>query len=117
VLPGRLRKAGIPCEVHDDHLSQDATDVEWLQLVGEKGWIAISRDRNIRYRGPEKAALIEANARLIVIRAKGALPQDIASLIIGHINRICRFAQKHGAPFMAGITSDGKITKYPLTGI
>ena len=76
--------------------------------------IAIGRDKNIRYRGPEKAALIQANARLIVIRAKNTTGQDIADLLIRHINRIYRFANKHDAPFIAGITRDGTITKYPL---
>lgn len=114
VLADNLRAAGIPCEVHDDHLPQDATDADWLQLVGDKGWIAIGRDKNIRYRGPEKNALIQANARLIVVRAKHATGQDIAHILIRHLNRIYRFAKKHEPPFIAGITRDGKITKYPL---
>jgi predicted nuclease of predicted toxin-antitoxin system len=114
VLADKLREAGIPCEVHDDHLPQDATDANWLQYVGEKGWIAIGRDKNIRYRGPEKAALIQANACLIVVRAKNTTAQDIANLIIKHIDRIYRFTKKNDAPFIAGITRDGNITKYPL---
>ncbi len=109
-----MRAAGIPCEVHDDHLPQDAPDVDWLNLVGEKGWVAIGRDKNIRYRGPEKAALVKANARLIVVRAKNATGLDIAGLLVKHINRIFWFVNKHDAPFIAGITRDGKITKYPL---
>ncbi len=114
ILAEQLRAAAIPCEVHDDHLPQDTTDEDWLQLVGKKGWIAIGRDKNIRYRGPEKAALIQANARLIVVRAKNTTGQDIADILIKHINRIYRFVNKHDAPFIAGITRDGKITKYPL---
>ena len=114
VLADKLREAGIACEVHDDHLPQEATDETWLQFIGEKGWIAIGRDKNIRYRGPEKTALIQANACLIVVRAKNTTGSDIADLIIRHINRIYRFANKHDAPFIAGITRDGKITKYPL---
>jgi len=114
ILADHLRAAGIPCEVHDDHLSQDAPDADWLKLVGEKGWVAIGRDKNIRYRGPEKAALMQANARLIVVRAKNATGQDIAELLVKHINRIFRFVDKHDAPFIAGITRDGKIGKYPL---
>ena len=114
ILADHLRAAGIPCEVHDDHLPQNATDAEWLHLVGKKCWIAIGRDKNIRYRGPEKAALIQANARLIVVRAKNTTGQDIAEILVKRINRIYRFVERHEAPFIAGITRDGKITKYPL---
>lgn len=45
ILADHLRAAGIPCEVHDDHLPQDATDAEWLHLVGKNRWIAIGRDK------------------------------------------------------------------------
>ena len=114
VLARRLREAGIPCEVHDDHLPQNATDETWLQYIGTKGWIAIGRDKNIRYREPEKATLIQANACLIVIRIKNITAEDIADLITRHINRIYRFIKKNNGPFIAGITRDGKITKYPL---
>jgi len=114
ILAGRLRKAGIHCEVHDEHLPQQATDEEWLRFVGGKGWIAISRDKNIRYRGPEKAALIQANACMIVVRAKNVSIEAVAELITKHINRIYQFANKNDPPFIAGITRDGKIMKYSL---
>ena len=114
VVASALRAAGIPCEIHDDHLPQDAPDEVWLSLVGRKGWVAIGRDKNIRYRIAEKVALQQAGARLIVIRAKHATGQDIADLLIAHINRIYSFVEKHHAPFITGITRDGKITQYPL---
>ena len=114
VLADRLREAGISCEVHDDHLPQDATDETWLRYIGKKGWIAIGRDKNIRYREPEKVALIQANACLIVIRAKNITALDIADRIKRHINRIYRIINKNNAPFIAGITRDGKVTTYPL---
>lgn len=114
VVANALRAAGIPCEIHDDHLPQDAPDEVWLSLVGRKGWVAIGRDKNIRYRSAEEVALQHARARLIVIRAKHATGEDIAELLIAHINRIYRFVDKHDAPFIAGIARDGKITQYPL---
>jgi hypothetical protein len=58
--------------------------------------------------------LVQANACLIVVCAKNATGSNIADLIIKHVNRIYRFVKKHEAPFIAGITSEGKITEYPL---
>ena len=114
ILSDELRNAGIPCEVHDDHLPQNAKDEEWLGLVGKKGWIAIGRDKNIRFREPEKNALLAADARLIVVRAKDTTALDIAEILIKCINRIHRFDNNNYSPYIAGITRDGKITKYPL---
>lgn len=113
-LPDSLREAGLTVEVHDDHLPQDATDVEWLQLVGIKGWIAISRDKNIRYRSHEKAALVAAKARMILIRSKSASPKDIAELLISHKEHVYQFNRDNPAPYIASITRDGELTKNPL---
>jgi predicted nuclease of predicted toxin-antitoxin system len=114
VIADALRTAGIRCVIHDDYLPPDAPDEEWLSLVGRNGWVAITRDKNIRYRSPEKIALQRASARLIVIRAKQTTAQDIAVLLTTHIKRIFRFCDKHDAPFIAGITRDGKLTEYQL---
>jgi len=111
VLADRARPAGIPCEVHDDHLPQDATHETWLRFIGEYGWIAIGRDKNIRYRAPEKAALVQANACLIVVRAKNATGSDIADLIIKHVSRIQRCVKKHEAPF-----EENRVLKQQFTG-
>jgi hypothetical protein len=113
VIAEALRGAGIRCEVHDDRLPQDAPDEDWLSLVGKNGWVAICRDKNIRYRAPEKTRLQQAGARVIVIRAKQARGHDIADILIKHIGRISEFCRRHDAPFIAGMTRDGKLTKYP----
>lgn len=51
-----LRETGHRAEVHDDHFPQDAKDEEWLPVVGERGWLVITRDDRIRYHSLEAAA-------------------------------------------------------------
>ena len=48
-IPSELRARGYEVRVHDDLLSQDAADEDWLKLIGKNGWIGITRDKNIRY--------------------------------------------------------------------
>ena len=57
IIANRLRSEGIKVEVHDDHLPSDAPDEEWIELVGQRCWVAVTRDRNVRYRGAELAAI------------------------------------------------------------
>jgi hypothetical protein len=55
-FPEALRAAGLRIEIHDEHF-QGATkppDHEWLQLVAERGWIAVSHDAQIRYTSKSK---------------------------------------------------------------
>ena len=47
--------------------SQEAPDEVWLRYVGERGWCAILRDKRIRYRSPQQAALEEYKVRVVVI--------------------------------------------------
>ena len=38
-----MRKAGATVEIHDDHFPPEALDVEWLPVVGKRGWLIIRR--------------------------------------------------------------------------
>lgn len=46
---------------------QTVDDEVWLQYVGDHGWCAILRDKKIRYREAEKAALERHEVRAVVI--------------------------------------------------
>ena len=96
-------------EVHDDHLAPDAPDEEWIALVGRRGWVAITKDRNVRYRAAELGAIRRHSARIIVIRMKDATGPDIAELLVRGRHRIARFAAKRPPPFVAGIYGSGTV--------
>ena len=81
-------------------------------LVGRKGRVAITKDRNIRYRAAELAAIRRHSARVIVIRMKHATGPDIAALLVKGRRRIARFAAKTPAPFVAGVYGNGQLNMY-----
>lgn len=114
VIAEALRAAGIATEVHDDHLPANAPDEEWIALVGRNGWLAVTKDKNIRYRAAELEAVKEHNAKVLVVRAKNATGQGIADILVKAHVRIQRFAQKHPAPFVAGIDSSGRVSLYDI---
>lgn len=115
VIAGALRAVGIAVEVHDDHLAANAPDEEWISLVGRTQWLAITKDKNIRYRAAELEAIKEHGAKVLVVRAKNATGQDIADILIKANVQIQRFAQTHPAPFVAGIDRSGRVSMYDLT--
>ena len=57
VVADALRKAGASVEVHIDHFLQSAPDLEWIPEIGERGWVLITRDANIRRNPRERAAV------------------------------------------------------------
>ncbi len=112
VIASALRAAGHTVEVHDDHLPGDAPDEQWIKLVGDRGWVALTKDKNIRYRHAEFEAIREHGARVVVIRAKNLVGQDLANLVVKHHERIQKFASINEAPFVAGLDRTGTLKLY-----
>lgn len=113
IIADALRAAGLRIEIHDDHLPIDSPDENWIALVGRHDWIALTKDKNIRYRYAEIEAIKKHRARVMVIRAKNATGPEIAEIVIRFARRIQRFAKRHGTPLVAGIDRSGSITNYP----
>ena len=111
-MRGSLRSKGVAVEVHDDHLPLDAPDEDWIALVGREGWVAVTKDKRIRYRASEYGSIEEHLARVLVLRTSNAKGPDIGRMLASSIDRIARFAAKTPAPFLAGIYGDGTLKRF-----
>ena len=81
-VPNALRAAGARVEVHDDYFAQKTPDIEWLVAVGERGWVAITKDQNIRRNPLERAAYERARVRGFFVTAIGATGTENAELLV-----------------------------------
>ena len=95
--------------MHDDHFAIDAPDEEWIRSVAGRGWIAVTKDRNIRYRTHEMNSIRDSAARVIVIRMKAATGEAIAEVRCRSMPRIARFVAATPAPFVVALTSNGAL--------
>ena len=77
--------------------------------VAGRGWIAVTRDRNIRYRTHEMNSIRDSAARVIVIRMKAATGEAIAEVRCRSMPRIARFVAATPAPFVVALTSNGAL--------
>ena len=89
-----------------------APDEGWIALVGRKGWIALTKDKNIRYRCAELESIERHSARVIVVRAKNATGPEMAEVLAKASDSIARFAAKTSAPFVAGVDRSGRVRPY-----
>jgi predicted nuclease of predicted toxin-antitoxin system len=78
VVAGALRSEGAKVEVHDDHFLPDAPDEEWLAVVGQKGWVVLTKDNRLRYHSREKATLLRRGVRAFILTARNLKGQEIA---------------------------------------
>jgi hypothetical protein len=104
-----LRQAGARVEVHDDHFAQGTPDALWLAEVGKRGWIVLTRDKRIRRRVTELAAIVQAKVGAFVLTANDVNAAGIASAFISALPTIRRYAAEQPRPFIATVTRGGAV--------
>jgi len=114
IIAEALRAAGAQIEVHDDHLPIDAPDEDWIALIANRGWIGITKDRHIRHRHNELAAIKKYKAKVLVVRAKNATGKEIADVLVKSLSKIEKFVDSHKAPFVAGVDRSGRLSRYEI---
>ena len=91
------------------HFAPDAPDEEWLKGAGAAGWVVITKDTRIRYRDPERAALIAANVRACVFTTADLNGAEMASMVVKALPAISRLCSRVPAPFIARIGKAGRV--------
>ena len=97
-----LRTHGLRVERHHDHFAPDTPDEVWLKEIGKRGWIALTRDRRIRYKPNERDAVMRHRVGLLVIVGAAPFP-ELARSFVATLPRIERFLSGQGPPFIAKV--------------
>ena len=96
--------------MHTDYFREDAPDDEWLEEVGKKGWLVLTKDKRVRYRRAEFEAVVQANVRLFVLTAGNVTAMEMGEIFVKALRRMVRLAGNHDAPFVARVTKGGSVS-------
>ncbi len=113
VVPEALRAVGALVEIHDDHFPSDTHDDVWLTEVSSRGWVVLTKDKAIRYRKNEKAAVDAAAGRLFVLTAGNITGAEIAKAFVVALPRIRRLVANQAPPFIATVSGSGTVSLLP----
>lgn len=105
-----LRRGGCNVEIHDQHFAVNARDAEWLPEVGRRGWVVLTKDRNIRSRQNELIALLAANVAAFVLTAGDLAGQDMADAYLRALPKMKRMLLGQPRPFIARVSQGGAVT-------
>jgi predicted nuclease of predicted toxin-antitoxin system len=105
-----LINSGLAVEIHDDHFARDEEDRVWLQTVGERGWVVLTKDQRLRYRPLEIGALRASNARVFVLTAGNLRGSEIATVFLAALPRMYRALHSRPGPFVARVSQSGRVT-------
>lgn len=101
-FPDALQAAGFRIERYSDHFKDDTLDEEWLPIVGQRGWVALSHDRRISVNSLQTAVAMRAGIRLFILRGK-ITTSELAANFLAVEGRVRLMLARNPAPFIAKI--------------
>jgi hypothetical protein len=104
-----LKNLGLNVERHDDHFNEKTSDVEWLTFCGERNWIVVSSDLNIKKNLLEKHALLASKVASFFFTSAKLTSQQQIQIFAKALRRITNYALHQKRPFIARIHPDGKV--------
>lgn len=109
-----LRQVGERVEIHDTHFPSGTPDEVWLQEIGRRGWVVLTKDANIRYHPLEKQA-IQVSGVVAVILTKGNLKaEEMGKVFVRALPQIKRLVRKNRPPLILRLTPAGSLSLVDL---
>ena len=102
----RLREAGASVELHDDHFAETTSDSVWIPDVTERGWVILTKDKNIRRPRGEREDVLLAKARIFTLTSGNMNGENMAKIFIDRLAEIERDANSETPPFVFVVGPD-----------
>lgn len=109
MVPNALRQADLKVEIHSDHFPDDAPDTEWLIECGQRAWVVLTKDREIRRNELERLALMNAGVASFILISANSSGADNAQALLKAIPKITKFLNHRPRPFIARINKSGAV--------
>lgn len=109
LIPEAFQSSGIAVEIHDDHFSEDAIDVDWLPEIGKRGWVVLTKDAKISKNHLERMAVTNAGISMFILASQNLSGKKMADIFLGAVTKMQEFVRKHPAPFIAKVYRDGRV--------
>ena len=108
-----LKAAGAAVEIHGDNFAQDVEDTTWISRVAAKGWVILTKDKNIRRRHGEREATLLAQSRMFTLSSGNMTGAVMADLFVRNLDAMEALAEALEPPFLAVVGQDGIEIVYP----
>ncbi len=98
-----LRDAGASVELHDDHFPQTELDKDWIPNVTQRGWVILTKDKNIRRPAGEREHVLLAGALVFTLTSGNMRGEQMAAVFIEHLAEIEHVATTQTPPFVYAV--------------
>lgn len=90
-------------------------DEVWLTLAGQNSWIVLLRDKRVRHREVERAAILEAKVAAFVFTGGQVSAKDVAEILVRRLGKIRNIATSEPRPFLYTVAIGGTLTRQKLS--
>jgi hypothetical protein len=104
-----MRAHGLSVHVIEDHHDQKTPDAEWLTTVGQRGWIGLTRDQDIKRSPLTLEAIKAARAKMFCLTADNFNADTIGDFLCRHNLLLYEVARIYRGPFVANIDRNGYV--------
>jgi hypothetical protein len=108
-VPNALRLAGEHVECHDAYFPARTEDVEWLRLVAQNGWVALTKDYRIKHRPLQREEIRRGRIRQFTFQSGQVSGQGMATAFTKALPRMKKLLGEHNGPFIAKVFKDGRV--------
>lgn len=115
-IPRHLKKLRPPVSLHwhSQHFTNASTDDEWLSVVGERGWIVLTRDYRFHTQPAVLHALAQYNIGCFYLWGANAPLWESTQHFVQHIDRIVSVAETTPRPFLYRVSHSGRLLRVAL---
>jgi hypothetical protein len=105
-----LAENGVRHERHGSHFPPGTEDTGWLPLVGNNGWLLLTKDKRLRFNELEKSAVQRYRVREFYFASGNYSGAEMAVMLVAALREMARFVRRYHAPFIASISKSGKVS-------
>jgi predicted nuclease of predicted toxin-antitoxin system len=109
VVVEALRAAGENAHAHDDFFPQNTPDAEWLVEVARRGWVILTKDKDIRRNEIERVAILRARAACFMLGRGDLSAFTMGRTLIAALPRMRRALRRFGLPLAASVNLAGEL--------
>jgi hypothetical protein len=117
IVAQALREEGHRVELLIDHHARGTPDAVWLEDIGRRGWVVLTKDKRMRKRPAEQVAVVRHAVRAFVLTSGEMGAREMASAFLRAMPGMRRLLAKVDGPFIAAVSRSGEgSVVFPVSG-
>lgn len=114
VVPAALREAGLDVRtMQEEGFDQEVDDTDWIPTIAKRGWVIITKDKNIRRDSLELRAVLASSAYYFTLGKADRSGVAMAEILLHHRGTIERLVAHRAPPVVAQVNGTEVLLRDP----